>query len=183
MRQSDNILPMREFQKVHTYTARVVGRLSRAVEGPPLGGSSLFPGRGAVHGQAGWDPRACSHCVSATKAPTLWGWGVNCHQPGPHRELPPPWPAPLPRVRREGRGAYCKSGPRVAGRGLSDGARLMLRNHRASLRALSTAHSAAPSSGHTARKGQHTHLQVTESFLAGDLTNYPGSLGKSTQEP
>ena len=59
---------MREFQKVHTYTARVVGRLSRAVEGPPLGGSSLFPGRGAVHGQADWDPRACSRSVGGLAA-------------------------------------------------------------------------------------------------------------------
>ena len=68
MRQSNNILPMREFQKVHTYTARVVGRLSWAVEGPPLGGSSLFPGRGAVHGQAGWDARACSRSVRGLAA-------------------------------------------------------------------------------------------------------------------
>lgn len=37
-----------------TYAAWIVGCLCWAVEGAPLGGSPLFPGRGAVHRQASW---------------------------------------------------------------------------------------------------------------------------------
>lgn len=60
--------PDQEHLKTCTYTAWVACRLSWAVERPPLGGSSLFAGRGAIHGQASWDPRARSRSADRLAA-------------------------------------------------------------------------------------------------------------------
>lgn len=63
-------------------TAWVVGRLGWAVEGPPLCGSSLFPGRGAVCGQARWDSGA--HTCGAGRLAAGGHEGKGVVQEGVH---------------------------------------------------------------------------------------------------
>ena len=145
---------------------------TRQAQGCPTAPGTPGPAPGSQGPSlAGRGPQALQPLRFCHQGPRVVGEGVNCHQPGPHRELPPPRPAPLPRVGKEGRGTYSKSGPLTAGRGLSDRAGLMLQNHRASPHALSTVHSAAPRSGHTARKPPQ------------DPSPLRGTLGSSLRSP